>query len=174
MEALVYGMVTASATVAGGWWMATRPASWLTVERQATLMAMGGGLLLATLGTELLPEAVAHGGDGAFLALVAGIHIQLVEFAAYAIAHCVGESHGCLASSCNPPGVIRVIELGTYAVGSVTVGQHGVDLGLRDQRRVGGLPDSACQRTDGVDLLRRQAVQARVIHTGWPRLPGAS
>src|SRR3569623_228297 len=55
------------------------------------------------------------------LSLVAWIHVQLVEFAAHAVAHCVGESHGCLAASCNPPGVIRVVELRTYAIGSVAV-----------------------------------------------------
>jgi zinc transporter ZupT len=73
MEYLAYGLVTASATMAGGLWVASRPRVWLTEERLALMTALGGGLLAATLCFELLPEAVEHGGANAYFWLFAGI-----------------------------------------------------------------------------------------------------
>jgi zinc transporter ZupT len=82
MDELIYGMVTASATVAGGLWVARRPSRWLTAERQLTLVAMGAGLLLATLCVELLPESFEHGGPRAAWAMLAGV-LTVMAFERY-------------------------------------------------------------------------------------------
>jgi zinc transporter ZupT len=73
MESLVYGLVTASTTMAGGLWIASRPGTWLTTERLAGLMALGAGLLMAVLAFELLPASVEHGGPHVFGWLFAGV-----------------------------------------------------------------------------------------------------
>ncbi|MDB5099574.1 MAG: hypothetical protein JWM80_3995 [Cyanobacteria bacterium RYN_339] len=73
METLIYSLVTASATVAGGLWVARQPQASLNAERQALLMAAGGGLLFATLLCELLPEMLVHGWALGFPAMVAGM-----------------------------------------------------------------------------------------------------
>lgn len=78
MESLVYGLVTASTTMAGGLWIASRPGTWLTTERLAGLMALGAGLLMAVLAFELLPASVEHGGPHVFGWLFAGVVAVLV------------------------------------------------------------------------------------------------
>lgn len=78
----MYGLVTASTTMAGGLWIASRPRTWLTEGRLAALMALGAGLLLAVLVFELLPESVEHGGHYAFAALFAGV-IAVLAFERY-------------------------------------------------------------------------------------------
>jgi zinc transporter ZupT len=82
MESLMYGLVTASTTMAGGMWIASRPRTWLTEARLAAMMALGGGLLLAVLAFELLPTSVEHGGHHAFGALFAGV-IAVLLFERY-------------------------------------------------------------------------------------------
>jgi len=101
--------------------------------------------------------ARARGADAA--ALVVRVHVELVELAARIVAHGVGEAGQSLVQARHPPGVMRIIELRADAAGSVAVGEHGVDLRLRDQRRIGGLPHRARQRSDGVDLGVGQARQ---------------
>lgn len=78
MEALVYGLVTAGTTVAGGLWVTSRPRTWLTQTRLSAMMALGAGLLLAVACFELMPEGFLHGGSLAFPALFAGIFMVLL------------------------------------------------------------------------------------------------
>lgn len=78
MESLVYGLVTASTTMAGGLWIASRPRTWLTADRLAGMMALGGGLLLAVLFFELVPESLAHGGPHVMAYLFAGVFTVLL------------------------------------------------------------------------------------------------
>lgn len=73
MDGLVYGLFTASTTMAGGLWIASRPRKWLTIERLTGMMALGGGLLLAVLFFEMLPAALAHGGESAMAGVFAGV-----------------------------------------------------------------------------------------------------
>lgn len=75
---LVYGLVTATSTMAGGMWLASRPRRWLTHERLSAFMAIGGGLLLAVLFFELLPASLEHGGKLALTWAFAGILVVLV------------------------------------------------------------------------------------------------
>lgn len=75
---LVYGLVTASTTMAGGLWIASRPRTWLSAHRLHGLMAMGGGLLLAVLCFEMLPASLVVGGSHAWGALFAGVMAVLV------------------------------------------------------------------------------------------------
>lgn len=82
MESLVYGLVTASTTMAGGMWIASRPRKWLTSSRLAAMMSLGAGLLMAVLCFELLPESVAHGGPHAFLYLFGGM-LAVILFERY-------------------------------------------------------------------------------------------
>ncbi|MFN3429541.1 MAG: ZIP family metal transporter [Candidatus Sericytochromatia bacterium] len=73
MDSLIYGLVTASTTMAGGLWIASRPRTWATQSRLAAMMSVGAGLLLAVVAFELLPVSVAHGGHHAFSAVFAGV-----------------------------------------------------------------------------------------------------
>lgn len=77
-QSLVYGVVTASTTMAGGLWVASRPRAWLTQARLAQMMALGGGLLLAALFREMLPESLAHGGSHALSWIFAGVMAVLL------------------------------------------------------------------------------------------------
>lgn len=72
-HSLVYGLVTAGTTMAGGMWIASRPRKWLTAARLAGMMALGAGLLLAVLCFELLPESIHHGGSGVYATIFAGL-----------------------------------------------------------------------------------------------------
>ncbi len=83
---LIYGLVTASTTMAGGMWLASRPRHWLTHERLSALMALGGGLLLAVLFFELLPASLQHGGNQAFSWAFAGI-LSVLAFERYVAPH---------------------------------------------------------------------------------------
>lgn len=85
-NSLVYGLVTATSTMAGGMWLASRPRRWLTHERLSAMMALGGGLLLAVLFFELLPASLAHGGPGALSWAFGGILAVLV-FERYVAPH---------------------------------------------------------------------------------------
>ena len=79
---LVYGLVTATSTMAGGMWLASRPRRWLTHGRLSAAMALGGGLLLAVLFFELLPASLEHGGQRAFVWAFAGI-LAVLAFERY-------------------------------------------------------------------------------------------
>lgn len=79
---LAYGLVTASATMAGGMWLASRPRDWLTHGRLSAMMAVGGGLLLAVLFFELLPASLHHGGDAALTWAFGGI-LAVLAFERY-------------------------------------------------------------------------------------------
>lgn len=96
-EALGYGLLTAGLTTAGGVWVASRPAAWLTEERLAGLLAVGGGVLLATLCFEMLPEAAAHGGEQVFMWFFAGIATVLLfeTYAAPRLDRWFGPDDGC-------------------------------------------------------------------------------
>lgn len=83
---VVYGLVTASTTMAGGMWLASRPREWLTHERLAALMAIGGGLLLAVLFFELLPASIQHGGPQALSWAFGGL-IAVLCFERYLAPH---------------------------------------------------------------------------------------
>ncbi|MEB3198206.1 MAG: ZIP family metal transporter [Candidatus Sericytochromatia bacterium] len=78
MTILVYSLVTAALMLAGGLWVATRPQAWLTEGRLSLLVAAGTGLLLATLGLEMLPSASEALGHRAFVWFLAGIGIVLL------------------------------------------------------------------------------------------------
>ncbi|MEB3221096.1 MAG: ZIP family metal transporter [Candidatus Sericytochromatia bacterium] len=78
MDVVTYSLAAAAATAAGGYWVATRPQAWLTEDRLATLVAAGAGLLLATLGLEMLPTASEALGHRAFVWFLVGIGVVLV------------------------------------------------------------------------------------------------
>jgi zinc transporter ZupT len=108
---LVYGLVTATSTMAGGMWLASRPRAWLTHERLSAMMAVGGGLLLAVLFFELLPASIEHGGKSAFLWAFAGI-LAVLAFERYVAPHLDflspnqgGDGHGHAHDHhCDDPG----------------------------------------------------------------------
>ena len=83
---LVYGLVTATSTMAGGMWLASRPRRWLTHERLSAMMALGGGLLLAVLFFELLPASLEHGGNNALSWAFGGI-LSVLAFERYLAPH---------------------------------------------------------------------------------------
>ena len=78
MDVLVYSVATAAVTATGGLWIATRPNTWLTEARLATLVALGAGVLLATLVFEMLPTAVEALGQRAFSWFAIGIALVLL------------------------------------------------------------------------------------------------
>jgi zinc transporter ZupT len=84
---LVYGLVTASTTMAGGMWLASRPRRWLTHERLSAMMALGAGLLLAVLFFELLPAALHQGDEGRALTWLFGGILAVMVFERYLAPH---------------------------------------------------------------------------------------
>lgn len=56
---LAFGLMAASVTMAGGYWVANQPRSWLTPARLRGILALGAGFLLALVLLELLPSAIA-------------------------------------------------------------------------------------------------------------------
>lgn len=73
MESFVFGLATASTAMAGGLWVASRSREWLNPERLEGLMALGGGLLMAGVLFELLPESIEQAKRNAFYLLFAGV-----------------------------------------------------------------------------------------------------
>lgn len=73
MEALFYGLITAAAMMAGGFWISSRPSKWLTEERLALLMAPGAGVLLGVLLFEFLPVAMEKAHEEAFAFVFLGM-----------------------------------------------------------------------------------------------------
>lgn len=59
---LTYGLLAASATMAGGLWVANLSREWLTPARLRGIMALGAGFLVALVLLELLPASIAHSG----------------------------------------------------------------------------------------------------------------
>lgn len=59
---LTYGLLAASATMAGGLWVANQPDSRLTAQRLRAVMAMGAGFLLALVLLEMLPASLETAG----------------------------------------------------------------------------------------------------------------
>ncbi|MEB3329611.1 MAG: ZIP family metal transporter [Candidatus Sericytochromatia bacterium] len=84
---LVYGLVTASTTMAGGMWIASRPRRWLTHERLSAMMALGAGLLLAVLFFELLPASLHQGDEGRALSWLFGGILAVMVFERYLAPH---------------------------------------------------------------------------------------
>lgn len=76
---LTYGLLAASATMAGGLWVANLSREWLTPARLRGIMALGAGFLVALVLLELLPASVeqaggeAHGVFGLVLAAAAAV-----------------------------------------------------------------------------------------------------
>lgn len=83
---LVVGLFTASTTMAGGMWLASRPRRWLTHERLAAIMALGAGLLLAVLFFELLPAALRGDNPAALKWLFGGV-LSVLIFERYLAPH---------------------------------------------------------------------------------------
>ncbi|MEB3283842.1 MAG: ZIP family metal transporter [Candidatus Sericytochromatia bacterium] len=83
---LVVGLFTASTTMAGGMWLASRPRRWLTHARLAAIMALGAGLLLAVLFFELLPAALNSGNPAALSWLFGGV-LAVLLFERYLAPH---------------------------------------------------------------------------------------
>lgn len=84
---LVYGLVTASTTMAGGMWIASRPRRWLTHERLSAMMALGAGLLLAVLFFELLPASLHQGDEGRAVTWLFGGIMAVMVFERYLAPH---------------------------------------------------------------------------------------
>ncbi|MEB3197494.1 MAG: ZIP family metal transporter [Candidatus Sericytochromatia bacterium] len=84
---LMYGLVTASTTMAGGMWLASRPRRWLTHERLSAMMALGAGLLLAVLFFELLPASLHQGDEGRALTWLFGGIVAVMLFERYLAPH---------------------------------------------------------------------------------------
>lgn len=59
---LTYGLLAASATMAGGLWVANLSKDWLTPARLRGIMALGAGFLVALVLLELLPVSVEQAG----------------------------------------------------------------------------------------------------------------
>lgn len=97
IEALGYGLLSAGLTTAGGLWVASRPASWLTEDRIAGLLAVGGGVLLASLCFEMLPGATEHGGEQVFAWFFGGIATVLLfeTYVAPRLDRWFGPDDGC-------------------------------------------------------------------------------
>ena len=76
---LTYGLLAASATMAGGFWVANLSRDLLTPARLRGIMALGAGFLVALVLLELLPASVeqaageAHGVFGLVLAAAAAV-----------------------------------------------------------------------------------------------------
>lgn len=62
---LTYGLLAASATMAGGLWVANLSREWLTPSRLRGIMALGAGFLVALVLLELLPASVELAGGEA-------------------------------------------------------------------------------------------------------------
>lgn len=84
---LVYGLVTASTTMAGGMWIASRPRRWLTHERLSAMMALGAGLLLAVVFFELLPASLHQGDESRALMCMFGGILAVMGFERYLAPH---------------------------------------------------------------------------------------
>lgn len=60
---LTYGFLAATATMAGGLWVANLSREWLTPSRLRGIMALGAGFLVALVLLELLPASIEQAGD---------------------------------------------------------------------------------------------------------------